>query len=264
MTKLHAILAAEKNVASQATAILTETERKFKKREEYFIGYVKNLNLLSDDEGSRLIEKQNQETKELITNVHDTLDYALKIWANSENLQFAKNRANQKAEATVDYTYQREDGTTDNLVLENVPVDELMGLEKRLTSLRETLKYMPVLDANKKWEPAVDISKYVHRLASEEVRTKTKAIKKHTVVVPATDKHAAQVAITDEEVVIGSTVQTTWSGSATTIQKAEVLDRIDGLITAVRQAKSRANDVEVEANNKEAEAIVRFLMEPLR
>ena len=264
MAKLHAILAAEKGVTNQAENVLAETARKFKNKNEFFLGYTKTLSLFADGDAERALEEASFEQKEVITNVHDTLGYMMDVWVNAENLQIDKNIGNQTAQADIDYTYTDENGVSTMFYLPNVPIDELMGLEKRLTKLRELFKDIPTLDASKQWQPVEGGSRYVFEQKHPTVTVRNAKVPKVLIKSPATDKHPAQTEAYQVDEPEGKVTQVWRSGAISTIRKAEMIDRVDGLITAVRQARSKANEIEISTSSTSAETIKDFLLAPLK
>jgi hypothetical protein len=80
--------------------------------------------------------------------------------------------------------------------------------------------------------------------AAAEVTAKTQKITYPVVMAEATDKHPAQVKEASRDEVVGTFSLIPRSGAATTLQKAQVLERVDNLITEVKKARQRANAVE--------------------
>jgi hypothetical protein len=68
---------------------------------------------------------------------------------------------------------------------------------------------------------------------------------KPVVLYEATDKHPAQVKESTEDVAIGKYVQTDWCSMISPAEKSRVMGRVDALIRAVKQARQRANNVDV-------------------
>lgn len=236
MAMLHEILAVEKTKTEAANALLKDTENKFGK-DHYFYGHVRTLKMLTDSPEAEAMELAAKESRELPTTVYDTLEYALGIWSEAEDVIYQKNVSNTKALADIEL-----DGA---VVAAGVPVDELMGLENRLDKLRSVLMLIPTLEASMKWSPAPE--RGAHVWVNENVQTASKTEKRMVPVVlyDATDKHPAQVKEVGKDEVVGTFERVLWSGAATTRQKADVLKRMDDLISAVKAARMRANKTEV-------------------
>lgn len=249
-TKLHEILAAEKSVTSKATLLLQETLTKLGKG-HFFEGHLKTLTMIQEGPTKAAIEAAAREHKALPTTVQDTLNYTMASWANAENLLATKNLTNQSAKADIMI------GATK--LAEGVPIDELMGLENRLVELRKIFHAVPTLDASKVWKKGDLPFTY---LAEPEIATKTDKTIDAKVLYPATDKHPAQVKEYSYDETVGQFTRVITSGATTTYAKAEALTRLDDLIVAVKQARTRANDIPATKLNV-GSAIADYLMEPI-
>lgn len=256
MKILHELLATEKNFSAQVNKLMLETLAKFDK-EHLFKGFVKTLKLFKDAPGNEQIEAAASERKELVTTVTETLGYLLGFWVESENIQAMKNRTNQKAVA--DVVVGKFEG---GFVLSQLPVDELLGLESRLQELRKVFDKMPTLDASKTWVRSA-IGKDVWESAVVEVTTKTEKVITPVVLYEATKEHPAQIKEMSKDEVVGTFSTKLFSGAVTSLQKAQVLERLDQLLVAVKQARMRANSVELVPCSA-GTAIFEFLLKPLR
>lgn len=249
MGHLHEILAAEKPRNNQVEILFGETAAKFGKY-EFFAGALKTLQMVVENPANAAIEQAARTQIEVRTTVHETLEYVFKHWAVAEDLQAQKNITNQKAVGKIELP---------GLDLPPLPVDELLGLEVRLDKIRTLVKGMPTLNAAKGWE-ALPERKGLYKAKNVEVTTKTEKVMYPVVLAPATDKHPAQVKEATRDDVVGSWKLIEFSGAATTEQKAHMLERLDDLITAVKQARMRANETEV-INVHVGEKLVSYMME---
>jgi hypothetical protein len=235
MTKLHELLAVEKSKISATHKLYEETLSKFKK-EQFFSGHLKRLNMLIDSPENVAIERAAKDDKALPTTVPETLKYFLDFWANSEDVTYAKNQTNQAANADLLL-----DG---EVLVANVPVDELLGLEVRLENLRRLMNEMPTLDAAKTWAKT-NSGRFGEWVAlTDEVTSKTEKVMTPVVLYEATDKHPAQIERVTVDKVVGSFTRTSFSGAATSKQKATVIELLDKLLYEAKQARQRANCVE--------------------
>jgi hypothetical protein len=250
--KLYEILAVEKSTQTQLTSLFNDVVNKFNK-EHFFKGWNKKLKLLKDDSENDAIEKAGSEEKEVVTSVYKTLEYYFDYWIKHEDVQCTKNSANQIAKTNI---------IVGDRLIEDIPVDELMGLEARLTKIRELFHSIPTLDATKKWEPS-DKGQYIWQTVNPEVTTKTEKVVTPVVLYEATKEHPAQIKEISKDETIGS--YTTWlfSGAVTSLQKATMIDRVDDLIQSIKKARVKANDIEIEQRNV-GKIIVDFLLEPIR
>jgi hypothetical protein len=254
--KLHEILAVEKARTGQVKTLLEDTSRKFNKAADYFSGHLKSLKLIKDDPANAATEAAAREQRQLPTTVVETLDYLFKHWAIAEDVLLQKSLTNQVAKADIVLA----DGKT---LASNVPVDELLGLESRLEELRKIFHAMPTNRADTKYAPADDGRKGSWTAVDADITTKTERIKEPFIKAPATDKHPAQVDVIEKDVVVGTFTNIKLSGAATTLQKANVIELIDDLVAATKQARMRANTVEV-LDGRVGAAITGYLMQAFK
>jgi hypothetical protein len=253
MSKLHELLAAEKTPTSAWNALREDTLKKFKNPEHFFEGHSRSLAMINDSPENKAVEAQNREEKPVTTTVFDTLEYALDIFARAEDLQAQKNATNHVAVGQVEFRGQ--------VILKDVPVDELLGLEARLVKIREVYASVPTLDATKHWIPAEGQGHGVWQTKFPEETTKTEKRVTPVVMSPATDKHPAQIQAVASDTVVGKFTKVHRSGAATALQKAEALKRVDELLVEIKRARMRANETEV-VKTKVAEVLVNLLLEP--
>lgn len=254
MAKLHELLAAEKTPTGAWNTLYEETLKKFKNPTHFFDGYSKSLKMIEDSPANAATEAQAREEKPVTTNVYDTLDYALEIFGRAEDLQVQKNVTNQRATGTVMWK--------GNPLLEYMPVDELLGLEARLTKLRLLIAEVPTLDATRHWQPAPNINPHVWETKYPEDTTKTEKKLIPVIMKDATKEHPAQVQAVHKDEVVGKFTTVKRSGSATALQKAEAIKRIDELLIEIKQARMRANETKVEESVKIADILIPLLLEP--
>lgn len=253
MAKLHELLAAEKTPTGAWNSLYEDTMKKFKNPTHFFDGHSKSLRMIEDSPANEAIEAQAREEKPVTTTVYDTLEYALDIFGKAEDLQYQKNATNRRATGTVMWK-----GVA---LLKDMPVDQLLGLEARLTKLRQLYAEVPTLDATKHWTPAPNINQHVWQVRYPEEGTKTEKRHIPTVVVPATKEHPAQVQVTPRDDVVGKITMTKRSGSATALQKAEALKRVDELLIEIKQARMRANETVVDTG-RVSDTLLPLLLEP--
>lgn len=256
MPALHELLAIEKTRTSQAVKLLKETLAKFLKAPQYFRGYEKSLKMIVDSAENTAIESAARESAALPTTVPETLSYVMEHWVKAEDVIYQINASNRNAVADLYFNGE--------VIAKQVPVDELMGLETRLTALRGVLAEMPTLSAHSKWELMTTSDKDgVWVIESPETTVKTEKVMTPVVLSPATDKHPAQI----DKVVVNKPVGTfsiiKYNGGATSAQKAAVLGNIDELLTEVKSARMRANQVEI-ANVKIGQVLADIILKPFK
>jgi hypothetical protein len=249
-TKLHELLAVEKTKSSAANKLIEETIGKFKK-EQFFTGYIKTLAMLADSPENRATEEASKEVRELPTTVQETLAYLFGFWNDSEDVIYAKNVTNQRAVADLLYN--------DKVLVKDVPVDELLGLEVRLETLRRMFEHMPTLDASKAWVANDSGRDGEHEATNKEVTSKTEKTMTAVVLYDATDKHPAQIERVTADKVVGTFTRTLYSGAATSKQKANIMATVDALLIEAKQARMRANMTEA-STDKIGSKITNLLM----
>lgn len=236
-TRLHELLAAERTPNSAWEYMLTETMHKFKTPATFFEGHSKSLRMIEESPQNKDIEAQAREEKPVTTTVFDTLEYALEIYRQMEDLQFQKNTTNQRAVGTVLFR-----GTP---LLTELPVDQLLGLEARLKKIRELYMHIPTLDATKHWIPDTAMGAHICVVKHPEETTKTDKQIVPVELAPATDRHPAQVQPMHKDVVVGRFTTLKRTGAATTQQKADAIKLVDELTVEIKKARMRANETEV-------------------
>lgn len=256
MTKLHELLAAEKTPTAAWNTLFEDTIKKFKNAAHFFEGHSKSLKMAEESVSNTMTEEQNREEKPVTTNVYDTLEYALDIFGKSEDLQVAKNKTNQRATGTVRWR-----GTE---ILTDLPVDQLLGLEARLSKIRTLFAEIPTLDATKTWAPALQLGAHIWQVANPDVTTKTEKTIVPLVMSAATDKHPAQIEKISRDNVVGKVTTVKRSGAATASQKAEAIKVVDELLIEIKQARMRANETVVEPGTAIAATIISLLLAPLK
>lgn len=233
MGKLHELLAVEDTVVAASEKLIAETNEKFNKHTEFFTGAVRVLKRLKDSPEDKAIENAQRKSKELPTDVPDTLTYIFPYIEKTLDLKLSKHLTNQVAVADIEL-----DGT---VIAAGVPVDFLLDLEKAIPRWRTMYAAMPTLDPSRAW---VEERKGVWKSKEPQTASQTEKIMYPVVMSEATDKHPAQVKEATKDIVVGTFEQTDFSGAATSQQKADILALCDKLLAAVKQARMRANSVE--------------------
>lgn len=254
MAKLHEILAAQDTPMKAWHAMIEDTLKKFKAADHYFNGHEKTLSMIEDSPANTALAAAARESKPVVTNVFDTLKWALDIFADAEDLQYQKNQTNRSATADIMWHGK--------VLLSGVPVDELLGLEARLVKIRELIATVPTLDAALNWVPAQDVSPHVFKLAQPHETTKTEKRPYPFVKAPATEQHPAQVEVFTKDEVVGTFITMKFTGAATAVQKSDALVNIDLLMREIKQARMRANEVPAVVE-KIAAQIVEVILKPL-
>lgn len=242
---LHEVLAVEKSLKTTADKFLTDAVKGFKAK-GLFQGIFRRYKPLVD--GDLVFPPED---KEMTTTVRDKLQYVLDAEAKFLDCMSQKEVTN---------TVARGDVLIGDLCLVNLPATLLLSLESRLKGIRDLVESTPNLDAATKW--SWDTDNQVHRTLNPVESFKTKKVFKNHVKAEATKEHPAQVETYAEDVVVGSWFTTTISGELTSLQKAQMLGRIDTLIQEVKKARQRANTQEVQKIDI-GKQIMDYIMKPL-
>jgi hypothetical protein len=100
--------------------------------------------------------------------------------------------------------------------------------------------------------------------ARETSKTRTKKTVRPMVLYEATKEHPAQVKEVTEDLPVGTILEQEWSSLITPATKADLLDRCDILVRAVRRARARANELEIDVKaNKIGKKLLDFVFHPI-
>jgi len=232
--KLHEMLAVEKTASTAAGKLLSESKKTMSK-DSLFRGQTRVLTHFSDD--SRNLD--TTETQAITTTVKDNLMYLRDAWCKWVNIVGTIDRANQEAVADIVI-----DGET---IVEKVPATTLLGLESKLSEFRKLLDIVPTLAPGINWipDPSSEIQG-VYKTADPISTIKEVREQDFKKITEATEQHPAQVAQVEIAKPVGRYETVSLSGMISPLEKAEILTRLDAMLRAVKQARSRANGVECE------------------
>ena len=243
--KLHQVIAVENQIEDKFLIILKETLTTFK-RVELFTGYHKRYEPFDEDPDKE--KGLPDESRELTTTVHDKLSYFFKNAKNYFDLLYLKETGNQNACA--DITFR------DTVIAEKVPATFLLGMEKRLIKLRQVLLNIPTLETHIKWEKRDDIGKNIWARSIPEEKNRTRKTPRFKVLYEATKEHPAQIEKWEDNEIIGRYITNHFSGAIPISEKSEILERLDDMIISVKRARQKANEVNIDQNQKIADKIL--------
>jgi hypothetical protein len=233
MAKLHELLAVDGNLKSQAEKLRSDLEATFEKKRHLF--EEKRITFQPSAEGA---PATTEAQSDLQTTVRGELEWIAKTLTKAIDVSHAINVGNTQAVADV----RMDDGLT---ILAGVPATTLLELEKRLKEIFTLVNAVPTLDPAKGFQPAPDRGAGIYK-AREEVKTRTAKQQRPLVLYPATPEHPAQTQIISEDVPIGRLHVLEFSSMVTPAEKAALLERIENLTRAVKSARARANETEVD------------------
>lgn len=227
--RLHELLAVEGQLKGQAEASRKDLRNTFEKKRHLF--EEKRVTYQPDGEGvAATVETQS----DIQTGVVTELGWIAGIWTKALDASYAIASANRWATADVIL----DNGT---VLLREVPATALLELEKRAGEMQELLSAIPTLDPAKGF--TLDTARGANIYQAREVRKKrTKKTFVPLVLAAATKEHPAQVKEGYEDLPVGTLVEQEWSSLLTPAQKGVLLERVEELRRAVKQARQRAND----------------------
>lgn len=233
--KLHALLAVEGDLKSQADRTMKETVATFKNKSDHFASKHSTYKPLI--EGGMIFPPEN---KEMVTTVEEKILHTQKIITRALDATVQKEATN--TEAFADLIIE------DEVIAEKVPATALLHLEGKLKSIREVYLAIPTLPPGRAWTPDESAGKGIYQ-AEPDKRVRTEKKQWTEVVVPPTKEHPAQTRDRVKDEIIGEWTTIVRAGMWSPNRKSEALTRIDKLLSATKKARQRANDVEVRKVN---------------
>jgi hypothetical protein len=174
------------------------------------------------------------ESKQVQFTVNQILDGVATRLTRVMDLTLTKDEANTKARADVK--------VGDTVIASDVPVTNLLFLEKQLNLILAALRTITVLDPNYTWmlDPATNtwVTEPVATLSTDKVEVPL-------VLYEATKEHPAQVKTTVKDVPVGTWTQRKFSGAIQRARKDQLIERCNDLIAAVKSAREEANSITV-------------------
>jgi len=250
-TKLHELLAVEKNFENQAGKTRAELKKTFDDKKHLF-----SMKIVTFKPNADGAAPETELQSDIQTTVKKEIDWLCPILSKGLDASHQIDVANTIAKADV----ITED---DETVLKEVPATSLLRLEHRMDELRTLIGSIPTLDPAKGFLP--DEQKgFGYYKAAEVQKHRTKKEFKPVVMVPATKEHPAQIEKLFEDVPVGTVQEQEWSSMITPAKKAAVLDRLDKLSRAIKKARARANEQEVDVKEKKVgDALLTYIFKPL-
>lgn len=223
--RLNQLVAQEKSLKSQVENTISDLHHRTEKQ-ELTTGMTKTFKALEED--SEYVFPP--ESKIVQVNVVDSLKTATKELQKLLDFEATKDLTNTEAKSDVIV-----DG---EVLLEKVPATTLIFLEKQLGLHRVFIQKMTELASDENWE--FDTSSGLHKTAVQET-IRTAKVQKGLILSPATDKHPAQTQLITEDKIIGHYQTQKFSGAIQPTEKKQLLEKIDKLIVAVKEAREEAN-----------------------
>ena len=236
--KLHELLAVETGFENQANKTRTDLVNTFDKKRHLF--EEKRTVFTPLGEGQTVVENQS----DIQSTVAKEIAWLQPFLAKALDASYQVAQANTIAKA--DVVLEDEAGTT---LLTGIPATSLLELEKRLVELAALVAAIPTLDPAKGFSP--DPQRGEGYFQARQVR-KTRSKKEKVVLIKyeATKEHPAQTELIDKDLPVGTIEEQEWSGLMTPAQKSDLINRVEIVYRAVRRARSRANEAEINQNAK--------------
>jgi len=227
MSKLYELLAVESDLRQQANEELKRVKEMFAQGGVRFVG--QTISFHPVQEGA---DEVPDEYTELASTVDDELELLAGVFGNYLNVTIQKEVANTNTEAeSEEFDF-----------LNGLPAPALLNLESRLEDLKKVYELIPTLDPSERWEFDNQRGCFVSDL---RVAFRTAKVPKSFVAYEATKEHPAQVQVFNEDVPTHRRETMIYSGALTVADKRDRLERISILISQVKKARQRANDVEI-------------------
>jgi hypothetical protein len=228
MGQLHELLAVEGDLRNKAELVRQEATKTFSSKIDHFDGLIKAYTPMTEDG-----EKIPTERKLTSTNVSEKLHYIQDALVEAIDAQLSKEETNASGKAVAELKIGEKSFGT-------FAATSLLALEQFFNKYRETLRSIPTLDPTRSWKKDPDRSANTYFSEKETVyrtiKDRTKFVK-----AEATDKHPAQVDIIEINKQVGRYETEYESGRLTVMQKADMLNRVDSLLVAIKQARAIAN-----------------------
>jgi hypothetical protein len=227
--RLSQVIAIEKQVKSRTNGEGAELH-KANQKADLFTGLSRAYEK-KDEEGEDLPGEQ----KIVQMRAGDNLAAFSTLWVELVDVVATKDWGNCSAKADLVVNGQT--------LVQAMPVTHLIWLEKQLDDLRTFIEKLPVLDPSRTWRHDPSSNLYV----TDPVKTaRSKDVPRVLVKAEATDKHPAQTEVVKENVIVGYWSSVSQSGALPESRRRYLLDRINDLRKAVKQAREEANSIKVE------------------
>jgi hypothetical protein len=222
--KLNQVLAIEKGTKSRVYGEVT-TMNASAQKPALFNGFAK-VYKPKEEEG----EQFPPESSRVQMNAREMLQSLSRLLAELCDVTASKDWANCNAKADV---------VVDGKVLvAKAPATYLLFLEKQLNDVQTFVTNLPTLDPAEEWR----FDEQANLYKSDASKTaRTKKVQKPIVLYDATKEHPAQTQLITEDVTIGHWDTVKQSAALPVRRRAEVLERIEKLIKAVKFAREEAN-----------------------
>lgn len=227
MPRLHQIIAIEEDLKNKTGGAVAALEREAAKPES-FNGLSRTYRP-KDESGEPL----PPEHKKVQLDARKEIEKFVKAKSELIDLTATKDFANMEARGDVEIDGQ--------VILADVPVTNLLFLSKQLEQFRGFVEKLPVLDEAEDWKEDPSTGQWRTEITT---RHRTEKVIDFKTVAEATKEHPAQVAQIAKDVTVGYWDQTKLSAALPVPEKEALIAKIESLISAVKLARGKANEVD--------------------
>jgi hypothetical protein len=253
---LYELLAVEQEKKAGAERARSQSLETFRANQAHFTGMRRTFKPFAVDEAKGELPGERLEAEtHLVKTVAEELEKTLNITADSFDVSLQIDEGNTQARADLVV-----DGET---IATNLPATFLLQLEKRLREVRIMFKDIPTFDPVRIWAADASADKPQVLRAEPVVTLRKQRTRKYKVMYEATKEHPAQIDVVEVEEPVGEIRSYDWTGMLSPGKKAALLQATDDLIEAVKAARSRANSVETDPQQKIASRVFQHLLRPL-
>ena len=243
--RLNQVVAVEKDVSKRVTERLSEAYKTIQKP-VLFDGQTKTYQpKATEGEDAQPLPAENQRVQHA---AEAMLRDAAGLFQEGIDAPAPRDWANCEAKADVVVDGKK--------VLAGAPVSFLLYLEKQLIHLHTFVEKLPTLDPAFTWSR--DDGTGLFRAESVQT-TKTKKVQRPIVLYPATVEHPAQTQLITEDVNVGTWTLTKHSGAIQETRQRVLLERVNKLLRAVKEAREEANSIKIN-ERQVAEGLFAFVL----
>lgn len=253
--KQHELLAFESDVNNKANLVFNETLKLFGTSDK-FDEFTKTYQAYED--GDKDIPETSQ--KKMTTTVKSRIKYTAQALTKSINTLISKEKTNQVAKA--DIVVYDDEGNVEATLATNVPVSALLQLEKRLTDIRRAYATIPTVSTEVHWTSGVNMDgeECYAQAEIKTVRTRTDVITESFNPNPTADiKFKLEPRDKKVTTPVGEYTTVNKTGRVTPKDKADILERFDKVLAAVKIARSKANAVDVIEEKDVGREVFKFI-----
>lgn len=220
-------MAIEKGIKSRVESEITQMHHASQKPAG-FNGFTRTYRKL--DDASEDLPAESMKVQQVGP---EMLRRAGELWSELVDITASKDQGNTQALADVT--------VAGRIIIKEAPVPFLLWLEKHLNDVRTFIDKMPTLDPAEEWQP--DITTGLYKTAPTTTH-RTRKTAKPIVLYDATPQHPAQTQLISEDVLAGYWDMIKYSGALTVPRRKQLLERVDALSKAVKEAREAANMTE--------------------